>query len=216
MSRFQKISDPYHSLGNWEGLRRMSPNRPKKTPPLRQRAGTAFGFLACLSLYPPRSPPPFPSPQPHAIKPHPVLPVGAFCRLSSKEFFMPSPQTPHVPHELHCPCCHSTHLVQRATARRVGGVLGAAAGTAGGIASAGAGAATGARLGSLVGLIAGPLGAPISGLAGALLGGLIGGATGGLAGAQLGDVIDRKVLDNVECVACGHTFQSDEPVSESL
>jgi gas vesicle protein len=46
-------------------------------------------------------------------------------------------------------------------------------------------------------------------LSGALIGGLIGGAAGGVTGAQIGDELDRRVLDNCECLNCGHTFRRD-------
>ena len=38
------------------------------------------------------------------------------------------------------------------------------------------------------------------------LGGLLGGAAGSMAGAKVGDVVDEKVLGNLQCGDCGHVF----------
>ena len=55
----------------------------------------------------------------------------------------------------------------------------------------------------------GLVGGAASGIAGAFLGALVGAAAGGIAGAQLGEVIDETVLDNHECLDCGHEFSLD-------
>ena len=37
--------------------------------------------------------------------------------------------------------------------------------------------------------------------------GVVGGAaTGGMAGAKLGEVIDDRILDNYQCLACDYAF----------
>lgn len=62
----------------------------------------------------------------------------------------------------------------------------------------------------MVGIVAGPAGSAMGCLAGALIGGLLGAATVGVAGAKLGEVIDTRVLDNYQCMACEHTFSVPE------
>jgi hypothetical protein len=55
-------------------------------------------------------------------------------------------------------------------------------------------------------MAAGPVGSIFGGIAGALMGALLGGAAGSLAGATAEEAIDNNVLDNHECVDCGHLF----------
>ena len=102
-----------------------------------------------------------------------------------------------------CPRCASTQLIPRQLGRQVGTTTGVVSGgTTGAV-----GALSGAKAGATVGLVAGPVGASIGTLAGALFGALVGGTAGGVAGARLGDELDAKVLDNIECRSCGHTFR---------
>jgi hypothetical protein len=101
-----------------------------------------------------------------------------------------------------CPRCNSARITTRDYARKAGGAVGAAAGAAGSAAAALGGAEAGAALG----MVAGPVGSIFGGLAGALMGALFGGAAGCAAGSAVGEQIDTHVLDNYECLGCGHTF----------
>lgn len=101
-----------------------------------------------------------------------------------------------------CPACESLRTEPRHVARRIGGAIGA---TAGGT-SAAAAALSGAELGAAAGTLGGPFGVLCGSIAGAIIAGLAGAAAGCATGAALGETIDRKVLDNWRCRACGHTF----------
>ena len=101
-----------------------------------------------------------------------------------------------------CPNCQSERIVTKDVAKKTCGFLG----MLGGAASAMTGTLSGAELGGTVGIIAGPPGATLGTIAGALLGALMGGTTGGIAGAKLGEVIDDKILDNHQCLACDYVF----------
>lgn len=105
-----------------------------------------------------------------------------------------------------CPACEAMRTEPRHIARRIGGAIGA---TAGGT-SAAAAALSGAELGAAAGTLGGPFGVLCGSIAGAIIAGLAGAAAGCATGAALGETIDRKVLDNWRCRACGHTF-SIEP-----
>lgn len=106
---------------------------------------------------------------------------------------------------LQCPRCNSVHIESLDRARKAGGAVG----FAGGAASGAAGAFSGARVGAAVGMVGGPVGATLGGVLGAVLGGLMGGTAGGLAGAQLGKVIDDRLLKNHHCLNCDHVFATD-------
>jgi predicted RNA-binding Zn-ribbon protein involved in translation (DUF1610 family) len=110
------------------------------------------------------------------------------------------------PMSIQCPQCGSTFITTRDIGRRTGGAIGTVAGGFTGF----SGALTGGRLGMTVGVIAGPAGSALGCLAGALIGGLVGAATVGVAGAKLGEVIDARVLDNLECGHCEHVFSAPE------
>jgi hypothetical protein len=101
-----------------------------------------------------------------------------------------------------CPQCRSLQTQQRHIARRIGGAVGAAAGATSAIALALSGAETGAA----IGVIGGPIGAVCGSFAGAILAGLVAGAGGCATGAAFGEALDRKVLNNWRCLACGRTF----------
>ena len=101
-----------------------------------------------------------------------------------------------------CPNCQSERIVTKDVAKKTCGFLG----MLGGAASATTGTLSGAELGGTVGIIAGPPGATLGTIAGALLGALMGGTTGGVAGATLGEMIDDKILDNYQCLACHYVF----------
>ncbi|EMD9441684.1 hypothetical protein VXE32_005740 [Burkholderia cepacia] len=101
-----------------------------------------------------------------------------------------------------CPACESLRTEARHVARRIGGAIGATAGGA----SAAAAALSGAEIGAAAGTLGGPVGMLCGSIAGAVIAGLAGAAAGCATGAALGETIDRKVLDNWRCRACGHTF----------
>ena len=103
---------------------------------------------------------------------------------------------------LRCPRCGSASIETPNLARRFGGAIGAIAGTTSGVALA----LTGAE----IGLLAGPIGAVLGAVAGVGIDGIVGGATGCAAGSRLGSAIDRNILNNQHCRACGHRF-SDKP-----
>jgi hypothetical protein len=92
-----------------------------------------------------------------------------------------------------CPRCHSTAVITKDLARKVG-------------------AMAGAEVGAVIGVVAGPAGVVAGGMAGAILGGLAGAATGCIAGAKLGEVIDERVLDNYACLDCGLSFNDRRSV----
>lgn len=106
---------------------------------------------------------------------------------------------------LQCPKCQSVHIKAKHYARKAGGTIGAVAGVAGGLSTVSAAARTGAS----AGLIFGPFGATIGGVSGAILAGLAGGAAGGSAGLLLGELVDNKILNNLQCIACHHSFSVD-------
>lgn len=98
-----------------------------------------------------------------------------------------------------CPKCGSAqHVETRNRARRFGGAIGAVAGTTSGVAFAIAGAEAG--------LLGGPIGALLGAAAGVVIDSIVGGATGCAAGSRLGAAIDRNILHNHRCRACGYTF----------
>ena len=105
-----------------------------------------------------------------------------------------------------CPACESLRTEARHVARRIGGAIGA---TAGGT-SAAAAALSGAELGAAAGTFGGPFGVLCGSIAGAIIAGLAGAAAGCATGAALGETIDRKVLDNWRCRACGYTFSIEQ------
>jgi hypothetical protein len=100
-----------------------------------------------------------------------------------------------------CPKCMSPQLEVRNLARRFGGAIGALAGTTSGVLLA--------LGGTKGGVLRGSVGALLCTAAGVVIEGIVGGATGCIAGSKLGSAIDRNVLHNQQCRACGHTF-SDE------
>lgn len=101
-----------------------------------------------------------------------------------------------------CPSCESFRTEQRHIARRICSAVGAAAGAMSGATAVLSGAETGAAVGSL----GGPIGAVCGGVAGAVLAGLVAGAAGCATGAAFGDALDRQILNNWRCLACGRTF----------
>jgi hypothetical protein len=103
-----------------------------------------------------------------------------------------------------CPRCHSSAVITKDFARKVGALIGTVGGTAQGVTAA----LGGAELGAAIGVVAGPAGVVAGSMAGVILGGLAGAATGCIAGAKLGEVFDERVLDNYGCLNCGLSFSS--------
>lgn len=126
------------------------------------------------------------------------------------------PKSPYFKRNLHlslnhCPKCKSDHILPRNIAARAGGTIGTVAGAASGI----GGAIKGARIGRTAGMIAPPAGPLVGTIAGAVLGGIFGGILGCEVGTTLGKAVDKNILNNYRCAACGHTFSdsSTSPVS---
>ena len=107
---------------------------------------------------------------------------------------------------IQCPNCKSTHIHNRNIGKKAGGFIGTTAGASAGVTAA----MSGARVGATVGVIAGPPGVALGTVAGAILGGVTGGIFGGTAGAALGEIVDNNILDNFECLKCGHRFSTDD------
>lgn len=115
----------------------------------------------------------------------------------------PTPyQTSYPPIDLICPLCKSDAIELKHHATKAGGTLGAIAGAGVSI----AGSFNGARIGASIGLIGGPIGATLGAAAGAVLGALAAGTAGCVTGITLGQIVDRTVLLNCECLRCGHKF----------
>jgi len=94
---------------------------------------------------------------------------------------------------MHCPKCASERVLQKNQAKKTGGLVGsimAASGLVGAL-----------ELGE-IGLLLAPLGGAAGVVSSAVL--------GGLAGANLGKLIDKQILDNNLCDACGHCFSDDD------
>ena len=106
-----------------------------------------------------------------------------------------------------CPNCKSTRVTTRNRARKTAGLIGAVGGCVGGA----TGSLSGIEIGMTVGIVAGPPGMLFGGVLGALFGAVVGGTAGGLSGARLGELVDRRILDNYRCLACGHCFSLTAP-----
>ena len=89
-----------------------------------------------------------------------------------------------------CPGCGSDRIVYKKTAQTIGQVVGAIGGIA---------------VGALLPYSAHNMPAPK--LPQPALQYLTFAKTGSLVGAQIGMVIDEHLLDNCECLSCGHEFQ---------
>ena len=90
-----------------------------------------------------------------------------------------------------CPNCQSNRIVTKDVAKKTCGFLGIVGGAASGTTRT---------------LSAVELGGTIGVIASALLNALVDGATGCVAGAKLGEVIDDRILDNYQCLACNYEF----------
>lgn len=123
-----------------------------------------------------------------------------FIQFSKRSFIL----------NLICPKCQSERIRTNNYAKKVGGTVGCVAGAT----SAASSALTGARIGATVGLVAGPIGVGLGTIAGAIVGILLGGATGCAVGSKLGEVVDKNVLDNFQCLDCGYSFSQEETETE--
>lgn len=103
---------------------------------------------------------------------------------------------------LTCPECHSSNIKAKNRAKKAGSAIGTVAGTAAGA----TGILSGTELGATAGLFAGPAGVVVGGIADAVLGALFGGAIGCKLAGNLGEVIDKNILDNYCCMSCDHNF----------
>jgi len=86
-----------------------------------------------------------------------------------------------------CPNCQSSNIATLNKARKIGGAVGAAIG-----------ALNGAKAGAQNGMV--------SAIATATIGAISGGIAGCIAGSTLGATLDDEILDNFECLSCGHIF----------
>lgn len=107
----------------------------------------------------------------------------------------PFPKTNTGNRTLLCPNCQSKRVEKLNRAARVGGTAGAVVGVAGMKVGAGTGAAVGTAFFP-------GIGTTVGGALGALLGALAGCAAGGAAGCA----VDECVIDNRQCLACGHEW----------
>ena len=91
-------------------------------------------------------------------------------------------------HENICPRCNSGAVVAHNYARKLGGLVGAIAGTVTGL--------KGSRASS----------DSLTALATGLIAALLGATAGCSAGTILGSTLDDNVLNNFQCLRCGHRF----------
>lgn len=101
-----------------------------------------------------------------------------------------------------CPKCKSKQVLTKHTARKICGTIGATTATMGGVATT----LSAAKIGASFGMVAGPIGSVLGGITSAVLVGLVSGVAGCSAGTALGEMVDSTILDNHECVRCGHCF----------
>lgn len=106
---------------------------------------------------------------------------------------------------LNCPICRSQRIIAKDLAQQALSF----AGTVGGAASGATGTIAGAEIGSTLGIIGGPVGRGLGAVAGAAVGALLGALTGHLTGSRIGRVVDRYLLDNLQCLDCGCSFSAD-------
>lgn len=115
---------------------------------------------------------------------------------------------------MQCPNCKSTNIHTRNIGKKAGGCVGTTTASVAGVNAA----LTAARVSSLapLGIIAGPGGLALSTLATAIFAGVSAGILGGSAGAALGQVVDKNILDNFECLRCGYRFSDDNDDSDAI
>ena len=105
-----------------------------------------------------------------------------------------------------CPICKSNEVLVISNGRSTGSLIGGVAGIIGGVGRVKSASIGGAMLGASIGRIGGPLGITLGGIAGTIFGALIGATTGSISGAKIGAILDRIVLNNRQCLCCGHRF----------
>lgn len=115
---------------------------------------------------------------------------------------------------INCPKCKSNEVEKRnheQLLQKTGGILLSAAGTTAGTVG---GAASGASIGAAIGAVAGPLGVIMGGTIGTFVGAISVGVTGGFIGHRFGkkagEVVDKNVFLDYQCLKCKHRFKIKE------
>lgn len=113
---------------------------------------------------------------------------------------------------IQCPKCGSNDVQPRnhqQLLQKTGGVLLSAAGTTAGTVG---GAASGASIGASIGAIAGPLGVIMGGTIGTFVGAISVGVTGGFLGHRFGkkagEIVDKNIFLDYQCLKCKHRFEA--------
>lgn len=102
--------------------------------------------------------------------------------------------------KIQCPSCNSHRINTINLGRKVGGASMALAAGASGLTLT-------ANTAKTV-MMAASMSNPITAAGSLLLNGLVSAAAGGIAGAALGEMVDENILDNFECLSCGHIFSA--------
>jgi hypothetical protein len=97
-----------------------------------------------------------------------------------------------------CSSCNSHRIIEINLAKRTAGTVGVLGGIASGLTLASGAARTAITVASMSN--------PITAFGGLLLSGMASGIAGGIIGSALGEVVDDNILDNYECLSCGHIF----------
>ncbi len=108
--------------------------------------------------------------------------------------------------KLICPQCGQHHIITKDTARHIAGTIGMIGGSATALSST----LAGAQIGGRVGMVGGLPGMVIGSISGAIISGLLGAAAGSITGAQVGAIIDERVLNNYRCLSCSYEFSLSE------
>jgi phage FluMu protein Com len=98
---------------------------------------------------------------------------------------------------LKCPVCDSMNVEALHTGQDTGRAIGTLAGGAAGAAGLWNGTESGAGVGTF------------SGVMSAIFGGLVGAAAGRTIGDNIGSAVDERLLDNLHCMSCDHTFRKN-------
>lgn len=118
--------------------------------------------------------------------------------LSDQGALMPLSSFPNI-----CPLCFSQQVITRDWARKVVGAIGCLVGAAGGFYSH----LRGVPLVELATVPRTPFRSTVIGdVTGAVLGALAGATVGCEVGASVGKEIDKHMLNNYQCLDCGHAF----------
>jgi phage FluMu protein Com len=96
-----------------------------------------------------------------------------------------------------CPECDSINIEALHTGQDTGRAIGTLAGGAAGAAGLWNGMESGATVGTFTGVM------------GAIFGGIVGAAAGRTIGDNIGSAVDERLLDNLHCRSCDHTFRKN-------